>query len=205
MVVFYLLKPDILNDTLALDYYYNYLEENNIKIYDEYLINNWIELSKVLYEPDMETDIDKIKTIRKQMITTIKGYQLFYEDKAKICILEADESKLQELYNFKKALRKRFVYNNDKYYLVFEEDIPLDRKISDIDIENIRCRTIVVPSNMEVNGYDMIYFNKIHFPDPYKEAIIRDLKIIEEIGVVDEKNKMKRKNIYGNQQSQDAH
>ena len=200
MLVFYLLKPDILDDKASLDYYYKYLESQNLKIYDEYTINNWINLSKLLYEPYNINDIEKLKIIRKQMITTIKGYQMFYDDKAIISILEADKNKLQELYNFKKDLRKRFVYNNDKYYLVFEEDIPLDKKICDIDIENIKCKAIVVPNNVDINEGNMIYFNKIHFPDPTVEAINRDLKIIEENGVVDN-NKVKRKIIYGNQQS----
>jgi hypothetical protein len=197
MLVFYLLKPDILNDKEALDYYYKYLESQNYKIYDEYIINNWIELSKALYEPDSITDIEMLKKLRKQMITTIKGYQLFYEDKAKITVFDADENKLQELFNFKKDLRKRFVYNTDKYYLVFEEDIPLEKKLCDIDIESIKCKSIIVPGGENCNEPNMIYFNKIHFPDPTIEAVNRDLRIIEENGVVDN-NKVKRKIIYGN-------
>lgn len=195
MQAFYLLKPDILTDKKALDYYYKFLSDQKIKIYDEYLINNWINLSKLLYEPDYEKDIEKIKKIRKQMITTIKGYQLFYEDKALINTIEADQNRLQDLYDFKKELRKQFVYDEEKYYLVFEEDIPTDKKLSDINIENIKCNAIIVPKMIKKEGYNLVYFNKIHFPDPTKEAVNRDLIIIEENGVCD--NKVKRKAMDG--------
>ena len=111
MLAFYLLKPDILKDEIALNYCYQFLYDYNIEIKGEYLISNWIDISKRLYEPENEIDIDKIRLLRKQMITTIKGYQIAYPDEAMVIVIDVDESMLPLLFNFKKELRKKFVYN----------------------------------------------------------------------------------------------
>ena len=196
MLAFYLLKPDILKDEVALNYCYDFLNEQGIIIKGEYLINNWIDISKRLYEPDNELDNDRIRLLRKQMITTIKGYQLTYPDIAMVILIEVDEEMLPMLFKFKKDLRKKFVYNEKKLYLLFQHDLPLDKKIIDIDIESIKCSSIIVPEIINKDGYNLVYFNKIHFPDPTIEAVNRDLKIIEENGDI-EKTKVKRKVLYG--------
>lgn len=196
MLAFYLLKPDILKDEVALNYCYQFLYDYNIEIKGEYLISNWIDVSKRLYEPENETNIDKIKLLRKQMITTIKGYQISYPDEAMVIVIEVDENMLPLLFNFKKELRKKFVYNEKKVYLLFHNELPLDKKLVDIDIENIKCSSIIVPEIINKEGYNLVYFNKIHFPDPTKEAVNRDMKILEENGVA-QKVKTKREIIYG--------
>ena len=196
MRAFYLFKPDILNDIEALNYCYSFLNNQGIEIKGEYLINNWIDISKLLYEPSNETDIDKIKLLRKQMLTTIKGYQIAYKDEAIVIIIEVEEELLPLLFNFKKELRKKYVYGEEKMYLLFENELPLDNKLSDINLEKIKCTSILVPKLIDIQGYNLVYFNKIHFPDPTKAAVNRDLRIIEEHGNLEE-IKVKRKVLYG--------
>ena len=180
MLSFYLLKPDIFENKDALDYYYNFLKTKNIEIQGEYDVNSWMGLSKILYEPYNEFDIEKLKTLRKQMIVTIKGYQLFYPDIAMVNTFDVNENILPSLYNFKKELRKKYVYGDEKYYLSFEEEIPVDMEIKEVDIERLRCKTLIVPKPIIKEGYDMVFFNMIHFPDPYKECLERDMNVLRE-------------------------
>lgn len=180
MLSFYLLKPDIFENKKALNYYYEFLNTRNIKIQGEYDVESWLELSKILYEPYNEIDIERIKKIRKQMIVTIKGYQLFYPDIAMVNTFDVDEDILPSLYNFKKELRKKYVYDEEKYYLSFEEKIPVDVEIKEVDIESLKCKTLIVPKPIIKEGYDMVFFNMIHFPDPYKECVERDMNVLRE-------------------------
>ena len=194
---FYLLKPDMLCDSDAFNFYLDYI--NNSKIITAknfYVIDDWIKLSKLLYEPDIDNmSLVELRKLRKQMLVTIKGYDLFYKNKEAIFseIDIHDLSRLQELFDFKKELRKRFVYGENKNYISFKSDIDFDKRLIDIDLDMIECETLTVGASENVidNDYNMIFFNKIHFPDPNVGAINRDLGCIDDCNIVRDSNLIK--------------
>ena len=112
---FYLLKPDMLENKEALNYYLDFINSTDyLSLQDNYLIEDWSYISKILYEPNINNlSLDKLKELRKKMLVTIKGYDVFFKNKPAIIstISIKDDSKLQELFDFKKKLRKIFVYN----------------------------------------------------------------------------------------------
>ena len=196
---FYLLKPDMFTSQEALAYYMDYVKNNdNIKSTEFYEIPDWITLSKILYEPNNNIPLEELKKIRMQMLVSIKGYDLFYKDKGGLlnCIDIKDPTKLQELFDFKKELRRRYVYQEKKNYIQFLNDINLERKLIDIDLSQMDCLTRTVEHDEEIEdpNYHLIFFNKIHFPDPTIEAIERDLDCIDYFGVTKAKNLIKRLN-----------
>lgn len=187
MYTFYLLKPDMLQDKEALEFYKNFLYEQRINIIyeDEF---NWINTAKILYEPSDINDIEKLRLIRKHMITTIKGYQMYYENVCVINLFNISEDRIEEFYDFKKKLRQKFVYNSDKYYISFYDKLSLDTEIKNINIESLSCK-VVIKRYFETfydANYSMAFFNRIHFPDPNPMSIEHDLRIL-----LDNKNENK--------------
>lgn len=199
MLGFYIFKPDMVLSKESIDYYISEMKKNNnVDILEFYNIEDWTKLSKILYEPDDRSiSLKELKELRKRMLTTIKGYQEFYSNtNAILNIIEIkDCNRLQELYDFKKELRKKFVYNERKVYLKFNNltDEILENKLENCNIEEINCEYETcdlnqTPSNQEFN---LIFFNKIHFPDPKITLIKRDLKLIKEAGIIKPKNLIK--------------
>lgn len=199
MLGFYIFKPDMVLSKESIAYYISEMKKNNnVDILEFYNIEDWTKLSKVLYEPDDRSiTLNELKELRKRMLTTIKGYQEFYSNtNAILNIIEIkDCNRLQELYDFKKELRKKFVYNERKVYLKFNNltDEILENKLENCNVEEINCKYEMcdvnqIPSNQEFN---LIYFNKIHFPDPQTTLIKRDLKLIKEAGIIKPKNLIK--------------
>ena len=199
MLGFYIFKPDMFLSKESIAYYISEMKKNNnVDILEFYNIEDWVKLSKVLYEPDDKSlTLNELKELRKRMLTTIIGYQEFYSNtNAILNLIEIkDCNRLQELYNFKKELRKKFVYNERRFYLKFNNltDEILENKLENCNIEKINyeyeiCDVNQSPSNQDFN---LIYFNKIHFPDPKIELIERDLNLIQEAGIIKTKNLIK--------------
>lgn len=199
MLGFYILKPDMVLSKESIDYYISEMKKNNsVNLLEFYNIEDWVKLSKILYEPDDNSlSLNELKELRKRMLTTIKGYQEFYSNtNAILNIIEIkDCDKLQELYDFKKELRKKFVYNDRKVYLKFNNltDEILENKLEICNIEEINCEYEICDVNQKPSNKDfnLIFFNKIHFPDPKIELIERDLNLIKEADIIKPKNLIK--------------
>ena len=198
MTGFYILKPDMINDPNAIKYYLNYIENaKHLTLDNFYQIKDWITLSKLLYEPyDNNLSLEELKRLRKQYLTTIKGYEILYKDTPAILsmININDINTLPELFSFKKELRKKFVNNTNKYYIQFLNDINTEKKLIDIDLDKIKTNIISVSSNESISdpNYNMIFFNKIHFPDATIESISHDRSCIDELNIINSKNLIKR-------------
>ena len=61
-----------------------------------------------------------------------------------------------------------------------------------IDIDLLKAQIESVGSNekFEKEDYNMIYFNKIHFPDPNPKSINLEFKIIKDFGIVRKRNEI---------------
>ncbi len=187
MKAFYILKPDCLQRKEVLEYYRKLLYDiKYIRNIQQYQISSWKNLSCLIYEPNdsLVASLDIVK-IRKQMLTTIKGYNIFYDDTAIINIfdVENDISLLKELEKIKYDIRKKFVLNTDKNYIKFlnlnDNDLLCNRLI-DIDIDKLKvdCVRLNFDQVMEDENYKLAFFNCIHFPEPEVEFIEKDLDII---------------------------
>jgi hypothetical protein len=70
MELFSIIKPDMVNDKNALNFYFQAMKENfGIDIKNMYWLKNWIEVSKLLYELEIDTEknIEEIRAKRKQL------------------------------------------------------------------------------------------------------------------------------------------
>ncbi len=187
MKAFYLLKPDMLQDKYFVNMYKEMVEGcTYLKSDGIYNVGNWVELSKKLYDVYKgESRNIPNDEWRKRMLITIMGYYKYYKDKdAFIDVIDVDEDKLDEMEKIKRTYRKLYVYNREKYFINIENenDINYNGFIEDIDLDKISAKYYEIlehNNTTDVDGYKLILFNKIHFPDPTKKDIERDQEIIE--------------------------
>lgn len=198
MTGMYIIKPDMVNEPDAMTFYKMFLNDNpKINLKEQYKIDDWVELSKILYEPDNIKNLEELRRVRMQLMTTIKGYEHFFKKQTAILsLIEIDDNyNLQELYDFKKELRKKFVVNGDKYYFKYDSinsQNLFKNKLVDIDTSQVNGSFLKL-SNFEkepCDDYQMIYFNKIHFPDPNEKSLDRDLECVKRLKIISDKNRV---------------
>ena len=205
MEMFNILKPDIINDEKALEFYFKNLQNKfGINDYTLYRIDNWVYISRLIYELDVSNKLDNVELVRakrKQLLITILGYYIYYKNKSAFMNIYkiADENTcqlLKELNILKKDLRKKYVLNTDKYYLKIlnQDEIDFDLPLKSIDLDNIQTKVLSVPYWKEISNpkYNMIFFNKVHFPDPNVEEIRTEINILRENGVFSKNNLVRR-------------
>lgn len=199
MKSFYILKPDGIKRKEVLNSYESLLsKENYIKNRSRYLIDTWVDLSCLLYDPfDKKITEEEKKEIRRKMLTTIKGYDLLYQNnKAIIDIFDIPEDiyLLKRLEQIKYQIRENLVLNTPKNYLKF---LNLTDHLLSQELKNINIRELTV-SHIKVNHDDFFFeedyhlacLNCIHFPDPDTKSIERDLEIIESSKILTKKIKL---------------
>ena len=56
---------------------------------------------------------------------------------------------------------------------------------------------MVLSNNQELcdDTFSMIYFNKLHFPDPNINAINKEIQILNQNGIINNKNLVRRLNL----------
>lgn len=196
MKLFNVIKPDMVNDIEAMAFYFECLKNNfYVEEYSMYSIKSWVDLSKKLYFFDSNQDLSK----KKQILTTILGYYLLYNDESAIVNLydveNINQEKLRQLYDLKKQLRKRYVLNTDKYYIriLNENIIDYAKPLDELQLEILDYEIVKVPFNNEydVNGFRMAFFNKLHFPDPNFYIVNRELSLLASENVFEQKNLVK--------------
>lgn len=197
MKMFNIIKPDMINDDESIDYYLNFMNLNGITFNNSYYLNNWIETSKLIYEIDNNSNLSDQEKItkRKKTLVTIMGYNLFYKNMPAIINIfdlnPTQQNVLNKMALFKKELRAKYVINTDKYYLKIlnESEIDFSQPLQCIDIDRIQTQLILVPFNEEFSQphYDMVFFNKIHVPDPNISIIRKEFDIINCNNVFDNK------------------
>ena len=200
MKVFYILKPDMLRNRDALKYYENGVLDSLFVHEAEFLyIRDWMEFSKLLYDQDDDLTLDELKAKRKKVLTTILGYRKYFEGESAILNtfeIPDDEKCLKELFDFKKRLRKLFVYGTDQHFVSIKDsnDISYENKIVTYDLSKLDLEYRILPSNASMNDekFNMIFFNKIHFPDPDSVSLKKDMELLRSYGVFEEKNKILR-------------
>lgn len=204
MEVFNILKPDMIRNKEALNFYFDYMLNGfGIDIKKMYYIQDWVSISKKIYELDAcDSNLlsQDIIEKRKKLLITILGYYLYYKNQqAIISLYSVDIEKpniLNQLRSFKKELRNRYVLNTDRYYLriLNLSEINLELPLKLIDLQNIETETIIVPSSeyFDNPNYDMVFFNKIHFPDPNIETVQKELKILRENDIFNEESFVRR-------------
>lgn len=204
MKTFNILKPDMLENDSIVAYYLELLnKELGITLNENYYIENWIDFSKLVYELDLTCNnlsLEEIRSKRKQLLTTIKGYELFYGNKKAVAALydiECNvESTLQKLSLLKKMIRQKYVYHTDRVYIKFlnEKEIDFNSPLCKIPLEEISVDICIMAHDKELNdpSYNMAFFNKLHFPDPNPICIGREIKLLTEEGIIKENNKVQR-------------
>ena len=114
---------------------------------------------------------------RKQLLTTILGYYKMFPNKDALAIFintNDPEYVLSYLNDFKKKLRKKYVYKTAKNFIEYKENIDelLKLPLYDIDLDSINYNLETFQCDSDVESDDvrnMIFFNKIHVPAEIKE------------------------------------
>ena len=199
MKAFYILKPDSIERKKVITEYKEIIKSQPFIINrEQYLIKSWVELSSLLYDPiDKNLSLDELIKIRKQMLTTIKGYDYLFTDKPAIIDIfdiKNDIELLNILEKIKYQLRKKYVLNTPKNYFKFinlEEDILKEQlkkiNISELDVSHIKVN---YNENINIPNYNLAFLNCIHFPDPNIKSIERDMEIIESSKILTKKIKL---------------
>jgi len=203
MYLFNIIKPDMVNDTESMEFYIHYLKYKlNIEIDKMYYLADWPSVAQKLYDLDLKNcDLDSEIIKKRQLLTTILGYYIRFSNEPAMVSLyyldKIDKNDLIQLSNLKKELRRRYVINNDKYYIKIlnESIIDYSRPLSKIDLKTLETDIVRVPFDTEfsVPGYNMVFFNKLHFPDPDISVINRESVFLNSINAFDEKRLVKRK------------
>ena len=187
MEAFYIIKPDMIVRNDVMDYYNGVIDDlSYIENRRRYIISDWVDLSCMLYEPsDKGVSIDKLKKIRSQMLTTIKGYDYLYKDNmAFIDIFDIpnDINILKELEQIKYNIRRRYVLNTPKNYFKFNSNIDdlVSCELKDIPVRELDVSHIKVnyDEDILIPEYRLAFLNCIHFPDSDEISISRDLDVI---------------------------
>lgn len=204
MKLFNIIKPDMLNDEASLRFYLERMKKDfGIEIRDMYYLGDWTRIAKLIYELDLQmtqTDPAKILERRKQLLVSILGYDTYFRNQGAVVTLydapENRENILQELKAFKKELRELFVNNTDKYYIriLNEPEIDYSQPLEKMDLSKIKTEVIVVPPHVELPdpNLKMAFFNHMHFPECDPEAINRELNLLKDEGILEEKNQISR-------------
>lgn len=205
MELFNIIKPDMVNDSESFEFYMNYMRfKLNIEIDSMFYLLDWPSVAQTLYDLDFNiasvySDNQVMK--RKQLFTTILGYYLYYYNQPAIISLfhidNVEEYNLQQLVSLKKELRQRYVVNSDKYYIriLNESIIDYSKPFNTIDLGRVETDVVRIPSSQDFFNpdYNMVFFNKLHFPDPDIIAINREKMYLHSIGAFDEKKLVKIK------------
>ena len=200
MKVFYILKPDMLRNRDALKYYENgVLDSLFVHDAEFFYIRDWVEFSKLLYDQDDNLTLEQLKEKRRKVLTTILGYKKYFEGESAVLNtfeIPDDEKCLKELFDFKKRLRQILVYGTSQHFVSINDSrvIPYENKIVTYDLSDLDLEFRILPSNAIMNDkrFNMIFFNKIHFPDPDSTSLGKDMNLLKEYGVFEEKNKILR-------------
>jgi hypothetical protein len=100
---------------------------------------------------------------------------------------------------FKKKLRKIYVSSTDKYYLKILNSIELDytQPLNTIHLETILVQTVVIPFNQEWNNseYNMVFFNKLHFPEPTISSIQNEICLIRDYAVLEKAYNVRKEQV----------
>lgn len=198
-MLFNILKPDMVDHKEALDFYFKKIEKKfGHESYKIYKISDYVTLSMNIYESELSKNykiIEELYSKRLQLLTTLKGYKsIYFKNEAFLVLLDVDQKLAFYLHELKKEIRENFVYNTKKNYLHFlnlNEEI-LSKPLYNIDIDLLKAQIESVGSNekFEKEDYNMIYFNKIHFPDPNPKSINLEFKIIKDFGIVRKRNEI---------------
>ena len=202
MILFNVIKPDMLINKKTLEYYFASLSKiDKFSLKELYIVEDWILLSKLLYEIEIikyEKEQEK-RERRKELITTIKGYDLCYPEHYAVLVTFTLNSEitdaLETMCKLKKEIRKKFVYETDKHYLKYlDQNLDFSNRLFDIEIENISVEHKVIPYSIDFNHpeYYMIYFNCLHCCDPIIENVQKESQIIANAQIIREKNILKR-------------
>lgn len=183
MNAFFILKPDLLDNTELLEEYKKMLQLQEYLVHESYLlINDWVESSLRMYdvsqlEPNKEN-------IRKKMLITILGYYKYYKNKGAIIdLVRVDESDLIKMNQFKKDFREKYVVKSDKNYICINnmDIIRLSSPLTNVPLNMVEASYYKTSYDVEEikEGYNLIYFNKLHCPDPNIDCVNRDLDILD--------------------------
>lgn len=197
MKVFYILKPDMLFDSKAINYYKKGVLKNLFVSNSEFFkIKNWDEFSKLLYDQDVNLKMEELISQREKILTTILGYKNYFPFENAILNtfdIPDDDKCLKQLFDFKKKLRQKFVYNTNQYFVnIKDNNLPYENKIITYDLDNLDLEYKVLgPTEvMHDNRFKMIFFNKIHFPDPDYISLKNDFNLLEDYGVFKDVNRV---------------
>ncbi len=198
MKAFFILKPDALERPNVISTYQDIVPSTSyIENRHQYLIDSWVKLSCLLYEPSTNNNLEDLITLRHHLLTTIKCYDyLYYQKPALIDIFDVpnDINILKDLEKIKYKIRKEHVLKTDKNYLKFNNltNEILNNELINIDIDSLDVSHLKVSYNesLEIPGYNMAFLNCIHTSDPQISAYEKDLLIIEKSKTLTKKIKL---------------
>ncbi len=199
--LFSILKPDALDNFDFIDEYLCYLKKISIGEVDFYSVDNWIDISKMLYEYDVNriSNFQGKMIKREKLLTTILGYFNKYYDKKAIAMMIIPNDNMDiiisNLSKYKKMLREKYVANTNVNYITFLNfDYKLlFGKLSDIDLNFLNYYIETYDFNdtslNDINK-NMVFFNKLHTPESIEENIF-DINIINSEKILNLRNKIK--------------
>lgn len=197
-----ILKPDAFVDEASLRFYFSRIMDiEDINSIELYYMSNWTRIATMIYEYDVINSNNAALKIRKDFLTSIMGYYHIYPKNSGLVVLfdirdDKIDVSLQKLHLLKKELRKKFVSNTDLYYLRFltGEEISFDKPMCYINLSELEVDIKRFPHNCPYDNqqYRMIFFNKVHGPNPDNlEEIKHSVKVLKDEGVISKKSLMK--------------
>ena len=202
MQTFNIFKPDMCAKPDLLEFYLDVVKvEIGVEPTSMFIVPNWTNVSKILYELDVQSEsltLEEIKAKRKQIITSIKAYEHFYEGaEARVAIFDIYgdlENYLKKFYTLKKDFRREFVYNEAKHFVKFSNESEFDftKPLTEIPHELLKVdfRVTGPEVSLESHGYNLAFFNKVHSPDPDIELVCKEMMLLREAGVFREENRL---------------
>lgn len=198
METFNIFKPDMASDESFIRMYLAEVQRQiGISPRIAYLLSDYSYVCKLLYELDTQSehmDLEAIRAKRKQILTTIKAYEMLYPSMPAIAVtyvLDHPEQ-LNQFYRLKKEMRRLYVYDSKKVFVKFLDDIDYSLPLTSIDTASIRALYRVTSPAVEElsDDFNLAFFNKIHCPDPEPELVDKEIMILKKGNLFHQKRRV---------------
>lgn len=174
-----ILKPESRKYLSQIEYS---LESEDFKIKSRHSIKSWTNLARYLYEPQVQES----RVFASELDCYLKLTNYFFGDSGAVLLLSKKGNiikNLEQLYEFKKNLRKKILYELNDSIKVF---IDMD-KFDPEQRYHIGTRGALGFGNEIFRGrWAYFFFKQIHVPDPNIASLEREMTILKNNGILNE-------------------
>jgi len=191
---YFILKPYCVNHLKVVQ---KIIDKNNLDIDEIYSVNDWANISRVIYKPTIKKEGYLFKIGLEGHIYLVN---YFWGNNAILLFLKV-KKRINPFYTFQLAKKAKTEIRSSLLGGPQGNDILVLMNLEKIKITNssvLKSYGILGVKNTKTKNFfelgkeglwDSYFFKYVHMPDSYKE-LMDELKILKELDIIDTKNKI---------------